>query len=98
MKIKKIERLATSLHDKSEYVILLRNLKQVLYHRLVLKKLHRVIKFNQKVLLKPYIDMNTKLWKKAKKNNFKKYFLRLMNNPVFKKLWKMWENIETLNL
>ena len=47
MKIEKTENLGASLHDKTEYVISIRDLKQVLNHQLVLKKLHRRIKFNQ---------------------------------------------------
>ena len=47
MKIEKIEKLAANLHDKEEYVIHIRNLKQALNHGLVLKNVHRVIKFNQ---------------------------------------------------
>ena len=38
MKIEKVEKLVTKLHDKTEYVIHLRNLKQELNHGLVLKK------------------------------------------------------------
>ena len=48
MKIKKVEKLVTNLHDKSEFVIHIINLKQVLNHGLSLKKVHRIIKFNQK--------------------------------------------------
>ena len=58
MKIGKFEKLVTNLHDKSEYVIHIRNLRQALNQGLILKKVHRVIKFNQKVWLKPYIGIN----------------------------------------
>ena len=58
--------------------------KQALNHELVLKEVHRVIQFNQKDWLKPYIDMNTELRKKAK-NDFEKEFFKLMNNSVFGK-------------
>ena len=67
MKIEKVEEVVANLHDKTEYVIQIRNLKQALNHRLVLKKVHRVIKSNQNAWLKPYIDMNTDLEKKSKK-------------------------------
>ena len=46
MKIEKVEKLVANLHDKTEYAILTRNLKQALNHGLVLKKLHRLINFN----------------------------------------------------
>ena len=84
MKLEKFEKLVTNLHDKSEDAIHIRNLKQALNHGLILKKVHTVIKFNQKAWLKPYIDMNTKLRQKAK-SNFEKDFFKLMNNAVFGK-------------
>ena len=71
MKIRKVEKLLANLHDQTEYVIHIRILKQALNHGLVLKKLHRIIKFNQNAWLKPYIDMNIDLRKKVK-NDFGK--------------------------
>ena len=62
----------------------MRTLKQVLNHRLILKKVNRVSQFNLKAWLKPYIDMNTKLRTKTK-NDFEKDFFKLMNNSIFRK-------------
>ena len=46
MKIEKVGKLVGNLHDKTEYVIPIRNFKQALNHGLALKNLHRVIRFN----------------------------------------------------
>ena len=82
MKLEKAEKRVINLHDKTEYVIHIRNLKQALNHGLVLKKVHRVIKFNQKAWLKPYLDMNTKPRQNVKKK-FEKDHFKLTNNKVF---------------
>ena len=66
MKIEKVEKLVANVLDKTEYLIDMINLKQALNYRLVLRKFHGLIKFNQNAWLKPYIDMNTDLKKKAK--------------------------------
>ena len=83
-KILKCNKLVRNIRDKEKYVVHIRALKQALNHGLILKKLHRVIQFNQKAWLKPYIDMDTKLRKKAK-NECEKYFFKVMNNAVFGK-------------
>ena len=67
-KLEKVEKLVCSIEDKEKYVIHIRALKQALNNGLILKDVHRVIKFNQEAWLKPYIDMNTKLRKKQKVN------------------------------
>ena len=64
MKIEKVEEFVLNLYDKTEYVIHIRNLKRAVNHGLVFKKVHRIIKFNQKAWLKSYIDMNANLRKR----------------------------------
>ena len=62
-----------------------------------MKKVHEVITFNQNACLKPNIDMNKDLRKKAK-NNFEKYFLNLMNNAVFGKAMENVKKHRDVNL
>ena len=50
----------------------LRNLQQVLNHRLILEKVHSVIKHDQEHLLKSYIEMNPR---KNEKKDFGRFFL-----------------------
>ena len=71
-------------YRRQKNVIYIRALKQASNNGLILKRVHRVIQFNQKAWLKPYIDMNIKLRKEAK-NEFEKGFFKLMNNSVFGK-------------
>ena len=70
-KLEKLEKLVCSIEDEEKYVIHIRALKPALNNELILKDVHRVIKFNQEAWLKPYIDMNTKLRKKQKVNLIK---------------------------
>ena len=49
-----------------------------------MKKVDKVIEFNQKAWLKSYIEINTELSRKAK-NDFEKDFFKLMSNSVFDK-------------
>ena len=83
MTIDKCKKLVCNLYNKKNYVVQIRSLKQALNHGLILKMVHRVIQFNQEAWLKPCIDMNTELRKKAK-NDFEKDFFKLMNNVIRK--------------
>ena len=84
MKIDQCKKLVCNLRNKKKYVVHIRSLKQALNHRLKLKKVHRIIEFNQEAWLETYIDMNAEL-RKIAKNDFKKDSFKLMNNAVFGK-------------
>ena len=60
MKILKCSKLLCNLYDKKNYVVRLKALKQALNHGLTVKKVHRLIQFNEKTWLITYIDMDTK--------------------------------------
>ena len=47
MKVNKCNKFVCNLYDKKSYVVHIRSLKQALSHGLILKKVHRVIQFNQ---------------------------------------------------
>ena len=84
MVINNTKKLVCNLNDKKNYIVHINVLKQALDHGLKLRKVHRVIEFEQEAWLKEYIDVNTELRKKAT-NDFEKDFFKLMNNAVFGK-------------
>ena len=59
--LKKCNNPVCNLYDKNNYVAHIRTLEQTLNHRLVLKKVHKAIHFNQKACLESFIDVNTNL-------------------------------------
>ena len=96
-KVEKVEKIICSIEDQEKYVIHIKALKQAFNHGLKLKEVHRVIQFNQKAWLKPYIDMNSKYRTKAE-NDFKKNFFKLMNNSVFGKTMRNVRNHRDIKL
>ena len=83
MKVNKCKKLVCNLCDKKDYIDHMRLLKQALNHGLKIKKIHKVLKFNQRAWLKEYIDMNTEL-RMNTENDFDKDFYKLMNNAVYR--------------
>ena len=77
-----VSKLIPTLRDKKEYVLHYRYLQLYLDLGIKIKKVHRVLEFNQSPWLKQYIDFNTEKRKHAK-NSFEKDFFKLMNNSVY---------------
>ena len=84
IKIGRVEKLVPNLKDKKGYSVQIKTLNQALKHDLKLKKVHRVIEFQQSKWMKAYIMQNTRLRKDAG-NEVEKDFFKLMNNSVFGK-------------
>ena len=84
MIVNKVNKLICSEYDKTNYVVHILALQQALKHGLILKKMHKVISFNQSAWLRPYIDMNTELRTNAS-NGFEKDYYKLKNNSVYGK-------------
>ena len=70
MEIEKVEKLAPNLKDSKTNVVEIKNLNQALKHSLKMKKLHRIIRFEQSYWMKPYIMLNTRLQRMSLRKNF----------------------------
>ena len=53
-----------------------------------LKKIHKILQFDQSAWLKPYIELNTQL-RQAADNKFDEDQAKLMNNSFFGNSFKM---------
>ena len=82
-----VKKLVPNFFNKEKYVIHYENLKSYLRLRLKLKKIHRVLEFNQSEWLKQYVDLNTEKRIEAEKNGDKdgKALYKLMNNSGYGK-------------
>ena len=79
-----VTKLVPNLMDKKKYVVHYKNLQLYLSLGMKLRKIHRVLEFDEKPWMEPYIRLNTELRKQAK-STFEKDFYKLMNNSVFGK-------------
>ena len=77
-KIKNVEKPVSNLYDKNEYVIQIRNLRQALNHRLILKIVHRVVKFTTLYCLYWYEYQTKTKSKKLLSEIFQIFFQHLL--------------------
>ncbi len=87
-----VQKLVPNLHDKEKYVIHYQNLQLYVSLGMRIKKIHRVIQFEQSCWMKAYINLNIEKRKEAVRKGDKvgKDLFKLFNNAVF---GKMMENL-----
>ena len=85
--IGQVTKLTPTLTEKKNYVLHYRNLQLYLSLGLKLKKVHKVLEFNQSSWLRQYIDFSTQK-RAGAKNAFEKDFFKLLNNSVHENLGK----------
>ncbi|MEO1765344.1 MAG: hypothetical protein AAFR83_26300, partial [Cyanobacteria bacterium J06629_18] len=73
------KKLIQSLNDKKNYTVHYITLKVYVSLGMEVKKVHRVLKFNQSLWLKPYMELNTEQ-RRESRNRFEESFFKLMNN------------------
>ena len=79
-----VQKLITSLYDKTNYILHIKNLQLALSCGVKLDNVHSVLRFRQSNWMAPYIRKNNELRTKAK-TDFEKSLWKLFNNAVFGK-------------
>ena len=90
-------KLLPHLYDKEKYVTHYQNLRFYLAAGMKLKKIHRIMCFNQSALIKPYIDFNTQKRREAT-SVFLQTLFKCLNNSVFGKMMDNMRDRMDLNL
>jgi hypothetical protein len=86
----KVKKLLATLDDKNHYVLHYRNLQLYVQLGMKIKEIHRILQFKQEAWMRPYIEFNTDMRKKAN-STFHKNFYKLLNVAVFGKV-RMFSN------
>lgn len=76
------EKLVQTLYDKSNYVLHVELLKLYIKLGLKLKKIHKVLRFEQKAFMRPFINLNLRMRKQAE-SKFEQMIYKLLTNAVF---------------
>ena len=72
------------MNDKEKYILHIENLKYVIKLGIRVLRFHRVLRFEQKPFLKPYVQMNSQLRIQAT-NTFEKTLFKFLNNSIYGK-------------
>src|SRR5690606_35405777 len=76
--------LIPTLKNQKNYLCHYRMLQFMIKHGIILKKIHYIVRFDQKDFIRPYIELNTELRKRSK-TKFEKNIFKLLNNSLYGK-------------
>ena len=82
--IGKTVKLVGTLYDKEKYIIHIKNLRYIALKGVVVKRIHRVLRFKQRSFLKNYVQINSRL-RRMTHDKFTKNQCKAMNNKLFGK-------------
>lgn len=90
-------KLLTTLNHRKRYIVHYINLKLYLALGMKLKKVHRILQFNQSSWMKDYVQFNTMKRKEAT-NSFEKNLFKLMTNSTYGKCMERLRGRSSLEL
>jgi hypothetical protein len=83
----KVDMLLQTLEDREHYCVYYKNLRFYLKHGMVLKKIHRILEFNEAPIMRSYIEKNTEMRNKAT-NTADRNLWKIANNSAYGKTFE----------
>ena len=80
-----VQKLIPNVNDKKKYIVHYLNLIYYIKQGMVLKKIHRILEFEQEAWLKSFVEYNTHK-RNESNSNFQKMYYKLLTNSVYGKL------------
>ena len=74
-----VSKLAPNLYNKNNYIVHIRSLQFYLQQGLVLRKVHKVLAFNQSKWMAGFVDFNSRMRAQASNAADKDFFKLILN-------------------
>ena len=92
--------LIPNLYDKRKYVLYIKNLQMYTQLGMKVQKIHRVLAFDQKSYLAPFILFNVEK-RQHSRSDFEKYLYKLLSKALYDKMieqeHRIWTNVKLIS-
>lgn len=79
--------LGQTIRNKYGYAVYWKNLRWYIEHGMVLTKIHRVLRFDERPYMREYVELNTRLRREGD-SEFEKVFYKLLGNALYGKTFE----------